>query len=96
MNKPEAVSVLPQIAGRRQWLTLVVLLLPVLVVSIDNTILSIAIPAIALDLHPSAATTLWILDIYPLVLASLLVTMGNAGDRFGRKKMRNTTYRLPS
>lgn len=87
MNKPETVSVVPQIAGRRQWFTLAVLMLPVLIVSIDNTILSIAIPAIALDLHPSAATTLWILDIYPLVLASLLVTMGSAGDRFGRKKM---------
>lgn len=62
-------------------------MLPVLLVSIDNTVLSFALPAIARDLQPSSAGQLWIIDAYPLVLAGLLVAMGNLGDRFGRRKL---------
>ncbi len=73
--------------GWRGWAALVVLMLPVLLVSVDNTVLSFALPQIALDLEPSATQQLWIIDAYPLVLASLLVTMGTLGDRFGRRRM---------
>jgi DHA2 family multidrug resistance protein-like MFS transporter len=75
------------LATTRQWLALVVLMLPTLLVSIDNTVLSFALPSIARDLRPSAAAQLWIVDAYPLVLAALLVAMGNLGDRFGRRRM---------
>ncbi|SDH12998.1 MFS transporter [Microbacterium pygmaeum] len=71
----------------RGWAALVVLMLPVLLVSVDNTVLSFALPQIALDLEPTATQQLWIIDSYPLVLASLLVTMGVLGDRFGRRRM---------
>ena len=74
-------------AGSRQWAGLVVLMLPVLLISIDNTVLSFALPQIAQDLRPTAAAQLWIVDAYPLVLAGLLVAMGNLGDRFGRRRM---------
>jgi DHA2 family multidrug resistance protein-like MFS transporter len=74
-------------ATRKQWLALVVLMLPTLLVSIDNTVLSFALPHIARDLRPSGAAQLWIVDAYPLVLAGLLVAMGNLGDRFGRRRM---------
>lgn len=74
-------------AGARGWFALVVLMLPVLLVSVDNTVLSFALPKIAIDLAPSGAEQLWIIDVYPLVLAGLLVTMGTLGDRFGRRKM---------
>nr|WP_174799818.1 MFS transporter [Microbacterium saccharophilum] len=73
--------------GWRGWAALVVLMLPVLLVSVDNTVLSFALPDIALDLAPSSAEQLWIIDAYPLVLAGLLVTMGTLGDRFGRRRM---------
>lgn len=73
--------------GWRGWAALVVLMLPVLLVSVDNTVLSFALPDIALDLAPSSTQQLWIIDAYPLVLAGLLVTMGTLGDRFGRRKM---------
>lgn len=73
--------------GWRGWAALVVLMLPVLLVSVDNTVLSFALPDIALDLQPSSAQQLWIIDAYPLVLAGLLVTMGTLGDRFGRRRM---------
>lgn len=74
-------------AGVRGWFALAVLMLPVLLVSVDNTVLSFALPEIAIALAPSGAEQLWIIDAYPLVLAGLLVTMGTLGDRFGRRKM---------
>lgn len=77
----------PPRAGRRQWAALVVLMLPVLLVSVDNTVLSFALPEISTALQPSAAGQLWIVDVYSLVLAGLLVAMGSMGDRFGRRKL---------
>ncbi len=74
-------------AGPRAWAALAVLMLPVLLVSVDNTVLSFALPQIALDLEPTSAQQLWIVDAYPLVLAGLLVTMGSLGDRFGRRRL---------
>src|SRR4030095_7523590 len=74
-------------APRRAWFALVVLMLPVLLVSVDNTVLSFALPAISRDLAPTAAPQLWIIDAYPLLLAGLLVGMGSAGDRCGRRRM---------
>ena len=74
-------------AGRRAWAGLVLLMLPVLLISVDNTVLSFALPAISVDLRPSSTTLLWIVDIYPLVLAGLLVAMGTLGDRVGRRKL---------
>jgi len=74
-------------AGVREWLALAVLLLPVLVVSIDNTVLSFALPQISVALAPTAQQLLWIVDVYPLMLAGLLVTMGALGDRVGRRRL---------
>lgn len=58
-----------------------------LLVSVDNTILALAIPSLAESLHPTPTELLWIGDIYSFVLAGLLITMGNIGDRIGRKKL---------
>ena len=60
-------------AGTRAWAGLAVLMLPVLLVSIDNTVLSFALPTISRELRPSAAEQLWIVDVYALVLSGLLV-----------------------
>jgi len=73
--------------GWRGWAALVVLMLPVLLISVDNTVLSFALPDISLQLGPTAVQQLWIVDVYPLVLAGFLVTMGTLGDRFGRRQM---------
>lgn len=77
----------PPRAGRREWLGLAVLFLPTLLVAIDNTVLGFALPAISTALAPSATQQLWIVDVYPLVLACLLVTMGTLGDRIGRRRI---------
>lgn len=74
-------------AGTRDWIALGVLMLPVLLVSVDNTVLSFAIPKITADLTPTGSESLWMIDIYPLVLAGLLISMGSFADRIGRRRM---------
>ncbi|MER8010784.1 MFS transporter [Streptomyces sp. NPDC094149] len=74
-------------AGRREWTALGVLMLPLLLVSMDVSVLYFAIPAIGADLEPSGTQQLWIFDIYAFVLAGLLMTMGSLGDRMGRRRL---------
>jgi DHA2 family multidrug resistance protein-like MFS transporter len=74
-------------AGRRQWWSLVVLVLPVLLISVDMTVLGFALPYLSADLAPSGVEQLWIVDIYSFMLAGLLVLMGTLGDRIGRRKL---------
>ncbi|MFI0979784.1 MFS transporter [Streptomyces sp. NPDC021093] len=62
-------------------------MLPLLLVSMDVSVLYFAIPFIGRDLGPSATEQLWILDVYGFVLAGLLITMGALGDRIGRRKL---------
>jgi EmrB/QacA subfamily drug resistance transporter len=69
----------------RRWWTLVVLSVSLLVISLDNTILNVALPTIERDLDASASDLQWIVDSYTLVFAGLLLTMGALGDRFGRR-----------
>jgi DHA2 family multidrug resistance protein-like MFS transporter len=74
-------------AGGREWTGLAVLLLPLLLVSMDVSVLYFAVPFISRDLQPSSAQQLWIFDIYGFVLAGLLITMGSLGDRIGRRRL---------
>ncbi|MFF8593232.1 MFS transporter [Streptomyces sp. NPDC015220] len=74
-------------AGRREWTALGVLMLPLLLVSMDVSVLYFAIPAISADLEPSGTQQLWIFDVYAFVLAGLLMTMGSLGDRVGRRRL---------
>jgi len=71
----------------RRNLSLAVLSAAVLLIAIDSTVLSLAIPALARDLEPTADQVLWIGDIYSFAIAGLLVTMGSVADRIGRKRL---------
>ncbi|MEU6771940.1 MFS transporter [Streptomyces sp. NPDC046759] len=82
-----AENAAPARAGRREWTALGVLMLPLLLVSMDVSVLYFATPAISADLHPSGTQQLWIFDVYGFVLAGLLMTMGSLGDRIGRRKL---------
>ncbi|MEU8762193.1 MFS transporter [Streptomyces sp. NPDC048659] len=75
------------LAGRREWTALGVLMLPLLLVSMDVSVLYFALPAIAAELRPGATAQLWILDVYGFVLAGLLITMGALADRIGRRRL---------
>ncbi|WP_163507643.1 MFS transporter [Fodinicola acaciae] len=74
-------------SANRRWIALSTLVLALLLISIDATVLGLALPHLAEDLRPSATQVLWIGDVYGFVLAGLLVTMGSLGDRIGRKKL---------
>ncbi|WP_412074967.1 MFS transporter [Streptomyces xanthophaeus] len=74
-------------SGSRRWVMLAVLCASLLVVAMDATILNVALPSLIDDMRPTALQQLWIIDIYGLVLAGLLVTTGAIGDRFGRKRL---------
>ncbi|SLM98526.1 putative efflux MFS permease [Corynebacterium xerosis] len=84
---PAVDVITPGRATRSTWIALAVLMLPVLLVSVDNTVLAFALPVISEALAPSGQQLLWIVDIYSLVLAGLLVPMGALGDRFGRRRL---------
>jgi EmrB/QacA subfamily drug resistance transporter len=70
---------------QRRWWALAVLCLSLVVLAMDNTILNVALPTLARDLGATASQLQWMVDAYLLVFAGLLLTMGAAGDRFGRK-----------
>jgi DHA2 family multidrug resistance protein-like MFS transporter len=74
-------------AGRREWIGLAVLALPTLLLSMDVSVLYLALPRLSADLHADAIQQLWILDIYSFMLSGFLVTMGSLGDRIGRRRL---------
>lgn len=74
-------------AGAREWLGLGLLALPTLLIGIEVTLLHLLLPAIVMDLRPTSVQTLWIVDIYGFMIAGFLVTMGNLGDRVGRRRL---------
>ncbi|WP_254450550.1 MFS transporter [Cohnella herbarum] len=74
-------------AGTREWIGLAVLALPALLVSIDLSVMILALPLIGADLGADSAQQLWIIDIYGFMLAGFLITMGSLGDRIGRRKL---------
>jgi DHA2 family multidrug resistance protein-like MFS transporter len=74
-------------AGRREWIGLGVLAAPCLLVSMDLTVLNLAVPALSADLQPSSTQLLWIVDIYGFFVAGALITMGTLGDRIGRRRL---------
>ena len=74
-------------AGRREWIGLAVLAFPCFLLSMDFTVLHLAVPKLTADLEPSSTQLLWIVDIYGFMIASSLITMGTLGDRIGRRKL---------
>ena len=89
----------PQLSGERRhrapsprgirgnpWWTLVAASIGVIMVGLDASVVAIANPRIAIDLHASLPDLQWITDAYMLALASLLIFGGKLADRFGRRR----------
>ncbi|WP_283136491.1 MFS transporter [Rhizohabitans arisaemae] len=74
-------------AGRREWLGLAVLALPTMLLSVDLSVLYLALPSLAADLGAGSTQQLWIIDVYGFLVAGFLITMGTLGDRIGRRKL---------
>ncbi len=84
----------PTMTSRQRWAALIVLAGSLLVVMMDMTILIMALPELVQDLAPSASEQLWIVDVYSLILAGLLIPMSALGDRWGRKRLLLTGFTL--
>ena len=72
---------------RRTLLTFVVTSIALFMVSLDNLVVTTALPVIRLDLHANLAQLEWVVNAYTLTFAVLLLTGAALGDRFGRKRM---------
>jgi DHA2 family multidrug resistance protein-like MFS transporter len=75
------------LAGRREWIGLAVLALPTLLLSLDISVLYLALPHLSAQLGADSVEQLWIMDIYTFMLAGFLITLGTLGDRIGRRKL---------
>jgi len=71
----------------KRWWTLAIVSVTVLIATIDETILNVALPSLQRDLGASASALQWIVSSYVLVFGGLLLTMGSLGDRFGRARL---------
>ncbi|NRR21572.1 MFS transporter [Brevibacillus sp. MS2.2] len=74
-------------AGLNEWIGLAVLSLPALLVSIDLSVMILALPHISVSIGADSTEQLWIMDIYGFMLSGFLITMGSLGDRLGRRKL---------
>jgi EmrB/QacA subfamily drug resistance transporter len=74
-------------ADRRRWWALVAMAASVLVVGLDLTVLNLALPTVAVDLHASTGDLQWFSSAYSLVLAAMILPAGRLGDRYGRKRI---------
>ena len=84
----------PGLSRGRRWAAVAVLTASLLVITMDMTILNIALPEMAAELHPTSDQQLWIIDVYSLVLAGLLVSFAAIADRWGRKRMLMLGYSI--
>lgn len=72
-------------ADPKRWLILLAVMFAFLPVVLDMTILHVAVPTLTQALGASNTQVLWIIDIYPLLMAGLLVPMGTLADRVGKR-----------
>lgn len=74
-------------ANPRRWLVLIAVMLAILPIVLDMTILHVAVPTLTQALGATTTEVLWIIDIYPLLMAGLLVPMGTLADRVGNRRI---------
>ncbi|MCX5334240.1 MULTISPECIES: MFS transporter [unclassified Streptomyces] len=78
---------MPEPSFRRRLLVLAICCMSLLIVSLDNTVLNVALPSMQHDLDTTTSGLQWTIDAYTLVLASLLMLAGSTADRIGRKRV---------
>jgi EmrB/QacA subfamily drug resistance transporter len=75
----------PPVFGDRPTAALVVICLSVFVISVDATIVNVALPTLSRELDADTAQLQWIVDAYTLVMAGLMLSAGSLSDRYGRR-----------
>ncbi|HWV34178.1 MAG TPA: MFS transporter [Thermomicrobiales bacterium] len=72
--------------GRAKWYALAITCVALFMAILDNLIVNVALPTISDDLKATTSQLQWIMSAYVLVFASIQITAGGLGDRFGRKR----------
>lgn len=87
-TQPDVPSAPPHVAPTacRSWLAVAVLSVSLLMIGLDNTILNVTLPTLQQALGASSSQLQWVVDVYLLVFAALLLAAGNLGDRVGRRR----------
>lgn len=78
---------MPELSHGRRMLVLAICCMSLLIVSLDNTVLNVALPSLQRELDASTSGLQWTVDAYTLVLASLLMLAGSTADRIGRRRV---------
>src|ERR671918_868201 len=73
--------------SRKKTTVLLTMCFALFMAMLDNTVVNVALPTLSRDLRAGVSGLQWIVDGYVLALASLLLTGGIMGDRYGRKRM---------
>jgi len=73
--------------AREKVIVLLTMCFALAMAMLDNTVVNVALPRIQQDLNAGFSELQWVVDAYVLAFASLLLTGGILGDRYGRKKM---------
>ncbi|QEV18004.1 MFS transporter [Streptomyces alboniger] len=76
-----------ELTHRRKLLILAICCMSLLIVSLDNTVLNVALPTMREEFDASVSGMQWTIDAYTLVLASLLMLAGSTADRIGRRRV---------
>jgi len=71
----------------RKWTPLITVCLGAFMLLVDVSIVNVALPKMTDELHSSFSSLQWVVDMYALVLASLLMVAGSLGDRFGHRRL---------
>jgi len=71
----------------RKWIPLIAICLGTFMLLVDVSIVNVALPDMASDLHSSFTSLQWVVDMYALVLAALLMVVGALGDRLGHRRL---------
>ncbi|MCQ4043579.1 MFS transporter [Streptantibioticus rubrisoli] len=77
---------MPELSRGRRFLVLAICCMSLLMVSLDNTVLNVALPSMQRELHTTISGLQWTIDAYTVVLASLLMLSGSTADRIGRRR----------
>ncbi|MFJ2947336.1 MFS transporter [Streptomyces sp. NPDC087226] len=78
---------MPELSHGRRMLVLAICCMSLLIVSLDNTVLNVALPSLQREFDASTSGLQWTIDAYTLVLASLLMLAGSTADRIGRRRV---------
>src|SRR5215510_478882 len=71
----------------RKWWPLAAVCAGAFMLLVDVTIVNVALPDMARELHTTFPDLQWVIDLYALVLAALVLTVGAVADKFGRRRL---------